>query len=95
MSFKNPDKLKKKKSTVKKVISIPSDAAIAVPAINPQKEIIKPIKNGYTERGSHPMGDKNPNKPKKKKKIVEKAAVQPAAEADVAVLKELKRNNKK
>jgi hypothetical protein len=41
------------------------------------------------------MGDKNPNKPKKKKKIVEKVAVQPAAAAETVTVKDSKRNSKK
>jgi len=41
------------------------------------------------------MGDKNPNKPKKKKKIVEKITVQPTVAGEAAAVKDPKRNNKK
>lgn len=37
------------------------------------------------------MGDKNPNKPKKKKKPVEKIAVQPTAGAEAFALKNAKK----
>jgi hypothetical protein len=56
MSFKNPDKLKKKKNNVKKVISNPTIAAKSV-AKKPQREIIKADTDGSANHNRSPLDD--------------------------------------
>ena len=56
MSFKNPDKLKKKKNTVKKVVSNPAVTAKSV-AKKPKREIIKADTDGSANHHGSPSDD--------------------------------------